>query len=240
MKSEVFNEDCMIGMSRYPDKYFELAIVDPPYGIGWDNEKPSMTISKNMDKKRLASWNNRKLKNYKNGEWDSKPPTKEYFDELFRVSQNQIIWGANHFTDILPQSSGWIFWDKLMDKGFSLSDGEMAWTSFNKGVKKLTVLWAGYKKGEPCNRIHPTQKPVALYKWLLTNYAKAGDKILDTHGGSMSSVIACIDLGFDITCFELDTDYFNSAKKRIETHMNQLNVFKEPTAKVIETPETFF
>lgn len=179
-----------------------------------------------MGIERKKRWNARKANKYEKKEWDKEAPSFEYLDELFRASKNQIIWGGNHFE--LPQSRGWIFWDKLMDKGFSLADGELAWTSFDKGVKKFTYLWAGFKKAKPENRIHPTQKPVALYKWLLKNYAKPGDTILDTHGGSMSIVLACIDMGFDIDIWEKDPDYYFAAKKRIENHVQQLPLFGEP------------
>ena len=225
MPHTFFNIDCMDkdkGMPSYPDKYFELAIVDPPWGTGWDGDVPSMTISPKMSEKRKQTWKNRVASKYVRKNWDIKPG-KEYFDELFRVSKNQIIWGGNHFD--LPQSCGWIFWDKLMDEGFSVADGELAWTSFDKAVKKVTVLWAGYKKGEPTNRIHPTQKPLTIYKFLLNNYAKPGDKILDTHVGSASSIIACIDLGFDVWGYELDEDYYKAATKRIADFESQLKIF---------------
>lgn len=234
--TQVFNEDCMIGMARYPDKYFELAIVDPPYGIKRaDNIK---TIGKNYSRKNSFIVRT----DYKNKKWDSESPTIEYFNELFRISKNQIIWGANHFISKIPfDSSCWIIWDKV-NAIPTYASGEMAWTSFKQPMKIVPLIHSGFKRGQNIGKnskiiynipfsgsmdIHPTQKPVALYKWLLTNYAKQGDKILDTHGGSMSSVIACLDLGFDITCFELDKDYFESAKKRIETHLSQSNLFAE-------------
>ena len=200
--SEVTNEDCMEGMARYPDKYFDLAIVDPPYGIGMDGN---------------ANWSGSKHK-IKN--WDNETPKQEYFNSLLRVSKNQIIWGANHFISKIPKDSKcWIVWDKKND-GFSFADGELAWTSFNSAVRFFR-----YHRGQQIDeRIHPTQKPVALYKWLLSNYAKQGDKILDTHLGSGSSRIAAYEMGFDFTAFELDTEYFEAQEKRYKAHIAQLKL----------------
>lgn len=221
---ELLNIDCMEYMATLPDKAFDLAIVDPPYGIGFDGEVPSMCLhTGNTNKTRRDKWRNPKMKGYVRKEWDNKTPTDEYFNQLFRVSKNQIIWGANHFN--LPQSKGWVFWDKLIAKGFSLADGELAWTSFDKAVKKFTYLWAGFAKAEPINRIHPTQKPVALYKWLLHNYAKEGNKILDTHLGSGSSAIAAHKMGFDFVGCELDKDYYDAACKRFKEQTAQLPLF---------------
>jgi site-specific DNA-methyltransferase (adenine-specific) len=200
--SEVTNEDCMEGISRYPDKYFDLAIVDPPYGIGMDGNN---------------NWSGSK---HKVKEWDNEGPNEEYFNELFRTSKNQIIWGANHFISRMPKDSKcWIIWDKKND-GFSFADGEMAWTSFNTAVRFFR-----YHRGKQTDkRIHPTQKPVALYKWLLHNYAKQGDKILDTHLGSGSSRIAAYEMGFDFTAFELDKEYFEAQEKRYKSHIAQLKM----------------
>ena len=200
--SEVTNEDCMEGMARYPDKYFDLAIVDPPYGIGEDGGKARTRRSKatNGIKKR----------------WDNQRPNKVYFDELQRISSNQIIWGGNYFADLLKASRCWIYWQK--DMGGDFADGELAWTSFDLVLKQYK------KRSETFNRIHPTQKPVALYKWLLNNYAKKGDKILDTHLGSGSSRIAAYEMGFDFTAFELDTEYFEAQEKRYKAHIAQLKL----------------
>lgn len=214
---KVSNEDNMALMARYPDKHFDLAIVDPPYGIGFDGEVKAMANNKSK------KWDNAKGKNYNRKQWDNNPPKKEYFNELIRVSKNQIIWGGNYFD--LPQRSGWIFWDKGVAKEFTLSPGELAWTSYNKSIKKVELLWAGFRKCEITDRIHPTQKPVALYKWLLDNYAKEGDKILDTHLGSGSIALACHDYKFDLTACELDTDYYNSAYKRFKQHSAQQALF---------------
>jgi len=196
--SEIFNEDCMEFMKRIPDKYYELAIVDPPYGIGFDGYT---TNTKSNDK-----WKNKKAKVYNKKNWDN-VPEQNYFNELFRVSKNQIFWGANHYISRIPyDSSCWLVWDKETNGNFS--DCELAWTSFNKSVKRFKWLWDGFKKQRPEQRIHPTQKPVALYTWLLKNYAKKGDKILDTHLGSGSSRVAAYRMGFDFTGIEIDSDYF--------------------------------
>lgn len=214
--SEVTNEDCMEGMARYPDKYFDLAIVDPPYGIGESNKQRKNTPSK--------KWKSAKNDiQYIKKEWDYGIPKKEYFNELKRVSKNQIIWGGNYMTEFLPPKMGWIFWDKKTgDSDFS--DGELAWTSFDKGLRKFDWLWSGFKKQQPEERTHPTQKPIALYKWLLSNYAKQGDKILDTHLGSGSSRIAAYEMGYDFTAFELDTEYFEAQEKRYKAHIAQLKL----------------
>jgi len=203
-------------MARYEDNYFDLAIVDPPYGIGESQRKRENTKSN--------KWKNPTKKIHNPKQWDLKTPTQNYFYELFRVSKNQIIWGANYMTQNLPPSMGWIFWDKKNgDSDFS--DGELAYSSFKKGLRKFEWLWNGFQKQRPEIRIHPTQKPVKLYEWLLMNYAKEGDKILDTHLGSGSIAIACHNLGFDLTACELDKEYYNAAIKRIEQHKAQIRMF---------------
>ena len=200
------NEDCMTGMARYPDKHFDLAIVDPPYGI---------KINHNIGRRKGD-----KPSDYKKVTWDNEPPNKEYFDELVRVSKNQIIWGANHFISLIPYDSPcWICWDKGFSPDVSFASFEMAYTSF-KSVSKRIALTSIQNE-----RIHPTQKPVKLYKWLLKNYAKEGDKILDTHVGSASSLIACYDMGFDAVGFEIDEDYYNESKQRLESFMRQVSIF---------------
>jgi site-specific DNA-methyltransferase (adenine-specific) len=156
--------------------------------------------------------------------WDEKLDWKNIFIELFRISKNQIIWGGNYFTDKIPISRGWIYWDKLLNKNVSFADGELAWTSFDKVLKTAKVQYSGFL-GADKQRIHPTQKPVALYKWLLHNYAKQGDKILDTHLGSGSSRIAAYDMGFDFTAFELDKEYFDAQEKRFNQFKSQLKLF---------------
>lgn len=201
----ITNEDNMALMSRYPDKYFDLAIVDPPYGIGAGGKNFAIRG---------------KSKDYhRENDWDKSIPKKEYFDELKRVSKNQVIWGGNYFTEHLTASMGWIYWDKL-NGDFSLADGELAWTSFNKALRSFKINVATIR-----DRMHPTQKPVPLYKWLLDKYAKQGDKILDTHLGSGSIAIACHDYGFDLTACELDKEYFDKAMERIRNHTNQQKLF---------------
>jgi site-specific DNA-methyltransferase (adenine-specific) len=197
----ITNEDNMQLMARYPDKYFDLAIVDPPYGI-------------DINKMNMGGRNT--IKPDKNKLWDKSIPTNDYFIELFRVSKNQIIWGGNYF--LLPQSQYFAIWDKGETMyGRDFAECEYAWV--NKGGTRI------FKKNpnQP-ERIHPTQKPVALYKWLLKNYAKEGDKILDTHLGSGSIAIACHDMGFDLTACELEPDYFKAAMKRLTDHQKQLKL----------------
>jgi site-specific DNA-methyltransferase (adenine-specific) len=215
--SEVTNEDCMEGMARYPDKYFDLAIVDPPYGIG-ENGQRNVTGDRPT-----AKWKNPKSQHYLTFD-DSEIPTAEYWEQLFRVSKNQIVFGGNYFTEYLPPSKGWIVWDKQADIKEHLSMCELAWSSFDRKCNKFEYLWAGFKKKHQVERIHPTQKPVALYKWLMQNYAKQDDKILDTHLGSGSSRIAAYEMGFDFTAFELDEEYFEAQEKRYKAHIAQLKM----------------
>ena len=214
-KLTITNEDNMALMARYPDNYFELAIVDPPYGI-------------NMDGGNIGGNNAAKATNYIKKDWDSSAPQKAYFNELKRVSKNVIIWGANHFIENIPSanSSCWIVWDKENSGNFA--DCELAYTSFNTAVRKFEFRWNGMLQGDMKNketRIHPTQKPVALYKWLLDKYAKDGDKILDTHLGSGSIALACHDYGFELTACELDTEYYEKSVERIKNHVAQQKLF---------------
>jgi site-specific DNA-methyltransferase (adenine-specific) len=202
----ITNEDNMKLMARYNDNYFDLAIVDPPYGIGdkfKGGKSGKMNFNEVVDKG-----------------WDINPPNKYYFNELKRVSKNQIIWGGNYFLDNLDSSRCFIVWDKKVSEDFTLAMAELAWTSFDKLAKifRMSVPKTGGK-------IHPTQKPIALYEWILMNYAKEGDKILDTHLGSGSIAIACHNLGFDLTACELDKDYFDAAMKRINNHKAQMRIF---------------
>ena len=199
--------DCMEFMKGIPDKYYELAIVDPPYGIGMDGGK-------------------RQYSEYERKNWDTAIPDKKYFSELFRVSEHQIIWGGNYFG--LPPCKCFLIWDKTLH-GNTYADGEMAWTSFNK-VARIFPLNICFNR----DRIHPTQKPVALYKWLLKNYAKPGDKIFDSHVGSGSSRIACYDMGFDFEGCEIDKDYWEAQEARYKQHISQGDLFsKEETQKAI-------
>jgi len=210
---EYYNEDCMIGMARYPDKHFDLAIVDPPYGIGIDGG--------------IGGGVKAKKSSFVKKGWDKECPSKHYFDELLRISKNQIIFGANHFISNIPINSRcWIVWDKLNGKN-NFADCELAWTSFQSSVRKFAYKWQGMLQGDMKNKehkIHPTQKPVALYKWILKNYAKPGDLILDTHVGSASSLIACYDMGFNAVGFEIDPDYYAASKKRLESFMAQIRL----------------
>jgi site-specific DNA-methyltransferase (adenine-specific) len=204
---QITNEDNMELMARYPDNYFDLAIVDPPYGIGANK----MTLGNG--KKKIYRGQN---------DWDNSIPSKEYFEELFRVSKNQIIWGGNYFN--LPLTKSWIFWDKGINGDCDFADGELAWISFNKVLRIAPIRYKGFL-GADTERIHPTQKPVALYKWILDKYAKDGDKILDTHLGSGSIAIACHDYKFDLTACELDKEYFDKAMERINNHKAQQKLF---------------
>ena len=221
---EYYNEDCMEGMKRYKDKHFNLAIVDPPYGIGVCNKS----------KLSGASGKEYAVKN-----WDDFPPPAEYFDELRRITKEQIIWGANFF-DGVGLVGGGIVWNKLginigrRNPMPTLSDCEYAFCSMRTNIKMFSYTYIGNVIGNnyeiqrgPSNRIHPTQKPVQLYKWLLHNYAKKGDLILDTHVGSASSLIACHLLGFDAVGFELDEGYYKESKERLERVMNQCLLFDE-------------
>ena len=208
--SEVYNMDCVAGMREYPDKYFDLAIVDPPYGIGISGQK----------EKKQGKKSDRKYHEEKN--WDLSIPEKEYFLELFRISKNQIIWGANYFVEHLFQGKkGWIVWDKAQH-GLTMSDCELAFSSFDFPTRifkqnRVILLQEG--------TIHPTQKPIKLYEWILMNYAKEGDKILDTHLGSGSSRIAAYRNGFDFVGFELDKDYYEAQEKRFKTELMQPRLF---------------
>jgi len=205
--------DSLEAMRKMPDNAYELAIVDPPYGIDLANMNMGIGNTPKASKAKNRKW--------KAKDWDSATPTKEYFDELFRVSKNQIIWGGNYFD--LPPCKMFILWDKEIPEGLSFSDCEYAWTSFS-GANKMFRYSAYRNKSE---KFHPTQKPPQLYEYCLLNYAKEGDKILDTHFGSGSHGIACGNLGFDLDAYELDEDYFNAAHKRIEQHFSQLNAFQE-------------
>jgi len=206
-KITITNEDNMLLMARYPDNYFDLAIVDPPYGLG---DRLVDGGGKDIMKKYKESFKEKK--------WDEDIPPKEYFEELFRVSKNQIIWGGNYFIEHLYNTRGIICWDKKQMMP-TLSRWEMAWTSFDKTARTYEV------RSQELNRMHPTQKPVQLYKFFLDNYAKQGDKILDTHLGSGSIAIACHDYGFELTACELDKEYYDKAIQRIQNHVSQQKLF---------------
>jgi site-specific DNA-methyltransferase (adenine-specific) len=209
--SEVYNMNCIEGMKQYPDKYFELAIVDPPYGLDLANMNMGIGKSKKSSKKENRKWVAK--------DWDKYSPNDEYFEELFRISKNQIIWGGNYF-DLLS-CKHYIIWDKEIPEGLSFADCEMAWTSFNKAPRIFRYSAYLDKK----NKIHPTQKPIKLYKWLLANYANEGYKIIDTHLGSGSSRIAAYDMGYDFVAYELDKDYFETQEKRFNQFKMQMKLF---------------
>lgn len=212
-----YNMDCIAGMKEFPDGYFDLAVVDPPYGInvaskgswgGGNKEHPSTKFTAK--------------------EWDKHPPGKEYFDELFRVSKNQIIWGANHFISRIPfDSSCWLVWDKN-NSTTDFADCELAWTSFKGGARLFQFTWNGFVQGDMKNkekRIHPTQKPVRLYEWIFKKFAHDGDKILDTHVGSASSLIACYNFELDYVGFEIDEEYYTNASERLRGAQAQIRLF---------------
>jgi len=220
----ITNEDNMQLMSRYEDNHFDLAIVDPPYGINADEAQNKAAESRkkaNGKSKAGRGW-----KQYKITNWDKETPNKKYFDELFRISKKQIIWGGNYFNYLWQFSNSYILWNK-MQRDFSLADGELAWYSLtNKAMRIFDFSRGGALANNKNNggRIHPTQKPVKLYEWLLMNYAKEGDKILDTHLGSASIAIACHNLGFNLTACELDKEYYEAAIKRLQEHQSQLRI----------------
>jgi len=210
-------------MARYEDNHFDLAIVDPPYGIGYDG---NTTVKGKAGK--ASTFSNKQ--HHKKKDWDIERPQNDYFKQLQRVSKNQIIWGGNYFADLLPPRKGWVYWDKKITSTNNNihSDGELAWSSFECILRKFTYDWIGFgylNNPQKEKKIHPTQKPVQLYEWLLMNYAKEGDKILDTHLGSGSIAIACHNLGFDLTACELDREYYEAAIKRIEQHKQQIRLF---------------
>ena len=210
---ELIHGDCMDYMKGLDAKAFELAITDPPYGIGEAKKagnRPKVTVK------------------YRSLDWDNDIMPREYFDKLISVSSNQIVWGANHFIQQIPYpSSCWIVWDKVRGEQ-DFADCELAWTSFKSSVKQFTFAWDGFRQGDMKNkehRIHPTQKPVKLYRWLLQNYAKKGDRILDTHLGSGSSAIAAYEEGFDFVGIEKDREYYDGAVKRFRNHIAQTSLF---------------
>jgi len=210
-----FNVDCIEFMKSKPDKCYDLAIIDPPYR---DSNQPT----KQMRDKKAGKMDKFGLK-----------PTAEYWNELFRISDNQIVWGANNFIEHLKNTNCFVFWDKVQVME-NYSDGELAWTSFNKPAKLVQYVWSGNRYGtignikgvgEPTCRFHPTQKPEFIYRWLLSNFGKKGDKILDTHGGSMSIAIACEIEGFDLDICEIDSEYFKNGVDAFNMHKRQQRLF---------------
>ena len=220
---KIYNKDCMPALAKMKDNEFDLAICDPPYGIGFDG---NTTVKGKSGKANTFS----NIQHHVKKNWDTKTPDKIFFTQLQRVSKNQIIWGGNYFTDKIPVSRGWIYWDKKITNrnNMNFSDGELAWTSFGGILRRFEYDWIGF--GYLNNKVkekksHPTQKPVQLYKWLLQNYAKEGDKILDTHLGSGSIALACWDLCFDLTAYEIDKDYYDGALARLDRHKSQGQLF---------------
>lgn len=201
-----YNGDNMEFMKNVPDKFYELAIIDPPYGIN---------INHNMGRRKGD-----KKSTYKKAIWDTETPSEMFFKEIFRVSENQIIWGGNYFLEFLKSTPCFIMWDKQFSEDLSFAQFEMAWTSFKSSSKKIELHPSNIK-----NRTHPTQKPIKPYRWLLQNYAKQGDKILDTHGGSMTHAIACDMEGYTLDIIEIDKDYFNDGLKAFDNYKRQLTLF---------------
>tara|TARA_B110000879_G_scaffold34786_1_gene48029 strand:+ start:554 stop:1174 length:621 start_codon:yes stop_codon:yes gene_type:complete len=206
MSINLYQRDCLEAMKEMPDNAYDLAIVDPPYGIN---------INNNMGRRK-----GQKHSGYKTINWDNETPNQEYFQEIKRVSINQIIWGANYMIDkIKTPSACWLMWDKGFSEDVSFAQYELAWTSFSSSAKKFN------KNPNQLDRIHPTQKPVRLYEWLLDNYAKEGDKILDTHLGSGSIALACHNRGYSLDAYEIDEEYYNAAADRLRIHQSQLTIF---------------
>ncbi len=207
-------------MRRFPDKFFDLAIVDPPYGGvtqgGYMTNKMGGGVARNRNDYHLSLW-------------QCERPNKAYFEELQRVSKNQIIWGGNYYASLLPDSQCWIVWDKEKPENISFADCELAWTSFDLASRIFKFAWNGMLQGDMKHKeykIHPTQKPVKLYEWLIGKYAKDGDLILDTHVGSASSLIACHNTHHKFVGFELDKEYYRLAKKRLDQETAQMNIFE--------------
>lgn len=233
LKLGYWNMNCTDGMAQFPDKYFALAIVDPPYGIGEDGGKKRSNYVRQKNGNRIFVPDG----GYEKKTWDDKPPEREYFNELFRVSRNQIVFGVNYF-NFIEFGPGRIVWDKCND-GSDQSDAEIAYCSLNNRVDIFRFMWRGMFQGKSIyegtvqqgnkklneKRIHPCQKPVALYEWILQRYAKPGDIILDTHVGSASSLIACHRAGYEYVGFEVDKDYYTVSKKRLDRETAQLSLF---------------
>jgi site-specific DNA-methyltransferase (adenine-specific) len=209
----------MQALRDMPDNMYDLAIVDPPYGINVANKSNDLICMRPT-----AGWKNPKLKTYTKKDWDTNRPSSDYFIELLRVSKKQVIWGGNYFSDLLPASGGWFVWDKDVSLP-TFSQGELAWTNTRKSVDIVKLTWSGYRKCEQVDRIHPTQKPVRLYEWILDRYAKQGDRILDTHLGSGSIAVACHNTGHSLDAYEIDAEYFAAASARLHEHQRQIKLF---------------
>jgi site-specific DNA-methyltransferase (adenine-specific) len=207
--NKVYLEDCIEALKRFSDGYFDIAVVDPPYGIG-------------ANKMQLG---NGKKKIYRGeADWDNAIPTAEYWEQLFRVSKNQIVWGGNYMTEYLKPTSAWLFWDKGTGEN-DFADGELAWTSYNGALRKITKSWVGANAKDGLERIHPTQKPIYLYDWIFNRFAKEGNLILDTHVGSGSSRIAAHKNKLHFVGFEIDKGYFEAQEKRFNAVISQQTLF---------------
>ncbi len=217
---KLYKVDCMEYMKTCKENEFDLAVVDPPYGIGFDGDS---TLGNNKSEK----WKSAKKddKKYIVKKWDSERPDSFFFESLRSVSNFQIIWGGNYFSDFLPPTGGWIYWDKDLAKGMSLSDGELAWTNSKKSIKQIKLVWSGFRKCEKTDRFHPTQKPVKLYDWIYKNYSEKRQRILDTHLGSGSNAIAAHYAGMEFVGCELDKDYFDAAVERFKKATAQTDMF---------------
>jgi site-specific DNA-methyltransferase (adenine-specific) len=211
--NRIYNMDCLEGMRQIEDKSIDLVITDPPYGIG-ENNKQNMARGTSSPK-----WKRAKPKDYGDFEWDAIKITTEYIEEVLRISKNQIVFGGNYYSDIVPQSTCWIVWDKKNNGDFA--DCELAWTSFPSAVRMFTYRWSGFLKEEPEERFHPTQKPVKLFEWIIKNYAKEGDTICDPFFGSGSCLVACIRMGHQFIGFEKEKTYFDAAQIRIKKAQEQ-------------------
>ena len=214
--NKIHHADCLEFMKQLPDKCVDLVLTDPPYGIGESG-------ARNLADRPTEKWKNPISQHYKAFD-DSKIPEKEIFDEIFRISKNQIIWGGNYFTEYLPKSSGWLIWDKKVDPKEYLSMCELAFTSFDRRAMKFDYLWAGFKKQNPEDRFHPTQKPAQLFKWCLQYSKLEKGIVLDCFSGSGTTALACHDLGLDFICIEKDEDYHKASVERLEQHKRQLKL----------------
>ena len=216
LKNTVIQGDCLDVMKSMPDKCIDLVLTDPPYGIGESKKKRENTVS---DK-----WKNPYKKIHDVKEWDTKKPAAEYFEEIKRISKNQIIWGGNYFIENLYSTMCWLFWDKKNGNS-DFSDGEIAWTSFNSGVRKFSWLWNGFQKEKPEERFHPTQKPLALFQWILQNYSQPGMTIFDPFSGSGTTAIACLETGRNYILVEKEPEYVDIINKRIDMWKEQGRLF---------------
>lgn len=223
----VIQGDCLDVMKSMPDNCIDLVLTDPPYGIGFDTEKESMSAGMRIDgtQRVMKTWNNPKPKQYIKGNWDNSKPEKIYFDEIKRISKNQIIWGGNYFTDCLEPSAGWIVWDKKVPEKMSLSKCELAWMSIGGSVHIFRYLWAGYKKEKPEERFHTTQKPLNLMQWVIDKFSEQGMTIFDPFAGSGTTAIACLETGRNYILIEKEPEYVSIINKRISQWKEQGRLF---------------